>query len=357
RTLTSGGDLAPPDLLESMLAAFPSTDLDVLYGPTEVSIVCTGHRLSRVIKPERALIGRPLANVEVRVMDPNGRPVPLGIPGELWIGGPGVARGYHRREELTAERFVERDGRRFYRTGDLVRHVPAAGGELEFLGRIDGQVKIRGVRIEPGEIEAALLDHPGVQDAAVVALASGSGGDKQLVAYVVGGAEADALRGFLRGRLPDALIPSVFVPMTALPITPHGKVDRKALPAPDAAREAMAGTDRPRDEREERLAGIWREVLGLKQVGIHDNFFQLGGDSILSIQVVSRARRAGLLITTRQFFDHQTIAGLAAVAELAGGAGGGAVADQGPVEGEAPLTPVQRRFFEESRRDRSRFNM
>jgi amino acid adenylation domain-containing protein/non-ribosomal peptide synthase protein (TIGR01720 family) len=357
RTLTSGGDLAPPDLLESMLEAFPSTDLRVLYGPTETTIICTGHRLSRARKPERALIGRPLANVEARVVDAGGRPVALGVPGELWIGGPGVARGYFRREELTAERFLEMDGRRFYRTGDLVRQVPGEGGELEFLGRIDTQVKIRGIRIEPGEIEAALRDHPAVRDAAVVAHSGmTAGGDKQLVAYVVGTDPADtaeALRAFLRERLPEAMIPSLFVPLPAMPVTSHGKVDRKALPAPQAAREAQVGTELPRNAREELLAGIWRELLGIERVervGVHDNFFQLGGDSILSIQVVARARRAGLLITTRQFFDNQTIAGLAAVAESAEPS----AADEGPIEGEAPLTPVQRRFFQE---EPSRFNM
>ncbi len=353
RTLTSGGDLTPPDLLEELLAAFPSTEVEVLYGPTETAIVCTGHRLSRTQRPERALIGRPLDGVEARVMDPRGKPVPLGVPGELWIGGPGVARGYFRRDPLTAERFVEVDGRRFYRTGDLVRQVPAEGGELEFLGRVDEQVKVRGFRIEPGEVEAALLDHPAVREAAVIALPSGS--DKQLVAYVVGTDDAEALRTFLQGRLPGYMVPALFVPLDALPISAHGKVDRKALPAPGAAREALealAGSAAPRNPREELLAGIWREALGLERVGIHDNFFQLGGDSILSIQVVARARRAGLLLTTRQFFDNQTIAGLAAVAGTSE-----VVAEvQEEIEGDVPLTPIQRRFFAEGRREPWRFN-
>ncbi|MFL6293984.1 MAG: condensation domain-containing protein, partial [Thermoanaerobaculia bacterium] len=349
RTLTSGGDLAPPDLLEELLAAFPSTDILVLYGPTETSIICTGHRLSRTRRPERSLIGRPLDGVEARVMAARGQPVPLGVPGELWVGGPGVARGYFRRDELTAKRFVEVDGRRFYRTGDLVRQVPSEGGELEFLGRVDDQVKVRGFRIEPGEIEAALLDHPDVREAAVMALPAG--GDKQLVAWVVGTDDAEALRAFLRGRLPDYMVPAVFVPLDALPISGHGKVDRKALPAPEAARAASAGSAAPRNAREELLAGIWREALGLERVGIHDNFFQLGGDSILSIQIVARARRAGLQLTTRQFFDNQTIAGLAAVADVVGEA-----EVEEKVEGEVPLTPVQRRFFAEGRREPWRFN-
>ncbi|MFL6202519.1 MAG: amino acid adenylation domain-containing protein, partial [Thermoanaerobaculia bacterium] len=355
RTLTSGGDLAAPDLLEELLAAFPSTEIEVLYGPTETAIVCTGHRLSRTRRPERSLIGRPLDGVVARVLDPRGQLVPLGAPGELWIGGPGVARGYFRRDDLTAERFVEVDGCRFYRTGDLVRHVASEGGDLEFLGRVDDQVKVRGFRIEPGEIEAALLDHPDVRDVAVVAVsAGGAGGDKQLVAYVVGMDDVEALRSFLRDRLPAYMLPAVFVPLDALPISAHGKVDRKALPAPGAAREAQAGLAAPRNAREELLAGIWREVLGRERVGIHDNFFQLGGDSILSIQIVARARRAGLQLTTRQFFDNQTIALLAETAAVAGVEAD--VEMEEPVEGEVPLTPIQRLFFAEGRREPWCFN-
>jgi amino acid adenylation domain-containing protein len=341
RTLTSGGDLAPPDLVEELVAAFPFTQIEVLYGPTETSIICTGHRPDRVRRPERSLIGRPLGGVEARVMDPRGRPgrpVPLGVPGELWIGGPGVARGYFKRPELTAERFVEAAGRRFYRTGDLVRQVPGEGGELEFLGRVDDQVKVRGFRIEPGEIEAALLEHPAVREAVVVALPTG--GDKQLAAYVVGTDDAEALRAFLGNRLPDYMVPAVFVPLDALPVSAHGKVDRKALPAPGAVLGALAGSDAPRDEREALLAAIWREVLGLERVGIHDNFFRLGGDSILSIQVVARARQAGLAVTTRQLFENQTIAGLAAATAAMSEPGEAAPALDLPAD-RYPLAPLQ----------------
>jgi len=356
RAVTLGGDVVAPELQADFLAAFPSTHLDVVYGPTETTIICTAHRVPRNRRPERALIGRPLPEVELRVVDAHGLTVPLGLPGELWIGGPGVARGYFRRAELTAKRFVVAAGRRFYRTGDLVRQVPAEGGSLEFLGRIDLQVKVRGFRIEPGEIEAALRGHPGVRDAVVVARAV-AGGEKQLAAYVVaaagGAAPAEELRAFLRKLLPEHMVPAFFVPLAALPVSPDGKVDRKALPDPAAARAALAGSASPRDATEELLAGIWREVLGLEQVGIHDNFFSLGGDSILSIQVVARARRAGLAVTPRQLFENQTIAGLASVAGSAESAG---AAPQGPVEGEVPLTPIQRRFFAEGRREPWRFN-
>jgi amino acid adenylation domain-containing protein/non-ribosomal peptide synthase protein (TIGR01720 family) len=361
--ITIGGEMVVPELQEECLAAFPSTHLDVVYGPTETTIICMAHRVPRGSRPGRALIGRPLPEVELRVVDARGRAVPPGLPGELWIGGPGVARGYFRREELTAERFVVSGGRRFYRSGDLVRQVPPEGGAVEFLGRVDLQVKVRGFRIEPGEVEAALLGHPAVRDAVVVAHRA-AGGDNQLAAYVVGleGAAppVEELHGFLRKLLPEYMVPAVFVPLAALPLGPTGKVDRKALPAPAAAREAMAGSASPRNATEELLAGIWRGVLGLERVGIHDNFFQLGGDSILSIQVVARARRAGLLINPRQFFENQTIAALAGVAGVAGVAGsaeGAGSASQGPVEGEAPLTPIQRRFFTEERREPWRFNL
>ena len=357
RAIAIGGDVVPPELQAEILAVFPSTPLDNSYGPTETTVLCASYRVPHERRPERALIGYPMPEVELRVVDRRGQAVPMGVPGELWIGGPGVGRGYFRREELSAEKFVRRDGRRYYRTGDLVRHVPSESGAVEFLGRIDLQVKVRGFRIEPGEVEAALLGHPSVHEAVVVAHAE-PGGENQLVAYVVSvegtALPADELRTFLRGLLPEYMVPSIFVPLAALPLSPNGKVDRKALPAPAAAREALAGSAAPRNAREDLLAGIWRGVLGLDQVGIHDNFFQLGGDSILSIQVVARARREGLLISPRQLFENQTIAGLAAVSASATGAA--AAEPEGPVEGEVPLTPIQRRFFAEERREPWRFN-
>ncbi len=377
RTMAVGGEAMSPEFQTELLATFPHAELDAVYGPTETTIMCTAHRVSRPAggdrrgPSERSLIGRPLPGVETWVVDPRGEPVPLGVPGELWIGGPGVARGYFRRPELSAERFVEREGRRFYRLGDLVRQVPALGGSLEFLGRIDLQVKVRGIRIEPGEIEATLVRHPAVREAVVVARPGlpGHAGDRRLVAYVVPAASEtseasegvpEELRAFLRTLLPEALVPSVFVLLPKLPLQTSGKVDRRALPEPETAGATSAilagnaAATPPRNAREERLAEIWRAVLGRERVGVHDNFFQLGGDSILSIQVVARVRQAGLLLTPKLLFENQTIAELAARMTVATAPVDAAGEDT--VTGEAPLTPVQHRFFAAPRRQPERFN-
>jgi amino acid adenylation domain-containing protein/non-ribosomal peptide synthase protein (TIGR01720 family) len=316
------------------------------YGPTEAVVSVTQH----AVRPADAdggpvSIGRPFAGRMARVLGPGGERQPDGVPGELCLGGL-LARGYLGRPDLTAARFVpdpyaDAPGARLYRTGDLVRRRPE--GDLEFLGRIDDQVKIRGFRVEPGEVEAALLAHPGVREAAVLAR------NGRLVGWYVG--EAGDLAAFLRRSLPEHMIPAAFVPLPGLPLTTHGKVDRKALPDPRP--EAPAGFVAPRNEREERLAAIWRAVLGRGEVGVHDNFFQLGGDSILSIQVVARARRSGLLLTARQLFDHQTIAQLAEIVAVAGTM---TAEIEGPVEGEVPLTPIQRSFFAEGRREPWRYN-
>src|SRR5207248_11339644 len=241
---------------------------------------------------------------------------------------------------LTAERFVPSPfaaGERLYRTGDLARWRP--DGALDYLGRIDHQVKIRGFRIEPGEIEAALLAHPGIEQAAVVA--RDDAGDRRLVAYLVGEAAADAaeLRAHLQRTLPDYMVPAALVALDQLPLTSNGKLDRNALPAPEAhSRQTYLAT---RNAAEQALAGILAGVLGLDRVGIDDNFFALGGDSIQSIQVVARAHRAGLKLTARQIFEQQTVAGLATVVEAATSP----IAEQGLVQGEAPLTPIQHWFF------------
>ncbi len=266
-------------------------------------------------------IGSPIWNTRIYVLGSGLGPVPVGVVGELYIGGLGVARGYLGRFGLTAERFVADPyggpGSRMYRTGDLGRWRP--DGVLEFVGRADAQLKLRGYRIEPGEIEAALCAVAGVSQAAVVAREDGAG-QRRLVGYVVGAAgcalEVGALRSAVAGRLPDHMVPSSIVVLDRLPLTPNGKLDRRALPAPELS---GAGLRRlPRTPQEAILCGLFAEVLGVAGVGIDDNFFELGGDSIMSIQLVSRARQAGLLITARGVFQHQTVAALAGVTSLSG---------------------------------------
>jgi amino acid adenylation domain-containing protein/non-ribosomal peptide synthase protein (TIGR01720 family) len=355
RTLVVGGDACT----EALVAAWaPRLRMINAYGPTESTVVATWTGPLRVGKPGpgKPSIGRPIWNTRGYVLDARLRPVPIGVPGELYVAGPSLARGYLRRPGLTAQRFVANPfgppGGRMYRTGDVVRWT--AGGELDFLGRADDQVKIRGFRVELGEIEAALRQHPDLADAVVVAHTP-AGGHARLVGYLVpaGGQVPDDLREFLRRTLPDYLVPAVFVPLPALPVSPNGKVDKRALPEPAGQPEAGAGHVEPAGPTETALAEIWADVLGLDRVGTQDNFFDLGGDSILSIQVVSRARQAGLGMSTKDLFTHQTIAALAAVVgavEITG-----SVVDA-PVEGDAPLTPIQRWFFDTHPRAPHHFN-
>ncbi|HEX7242024.1 MAG TPA: amino acid adenylation domain-containing protein, partial [Longimicrobiaceae bacterium] len=318
-----------------------------MHGITETTV----HDSFRPVSPadveagSASPLGRPLPDGRLYVLDGAGELAPVGVPGELCVAGAGVARGYLGRAELTAERFVPdpfsgEAGARMYRSGDRVRR--RADGELEYLGRTDFQVKVRGFRIEPGEIEAVLLEH--VREA-VVMVREDAPGQRRLVAYVVADGPADAaeLRARAAERLPDHMVPSAFVLLDALPLTANGKTDRRALPAPDEESVARGEFVAPRDAKEAALAAVWRDVLRLDRVGVHDNFFELGGDSILSIQVISRAARAGVRLTPRQVFQHQTVAELAAVADTAATA----AAEQGEVTGEAPLTPVQRWFFEQ----------
>jgi aryl carrier-like protein len=265
-------------------------------------------------------IGRPIWNTQLCILDADLNAVPIGVVGELYIGGAGLARGYHGRPGLTAERFVpnpfgREPGERLYRTGDLARWRP--DGSIDYVGRIDHQVKVRGFRIELGEIEARLLAHEDVGEAVVVARDGSSG--KQLIGYVVCGAGGgmdevaagslgDRLRDHLRSVLPDYMVPARIVVLDRMPLTPNGKLDRKALPEPD-----FAGADyvAPDSEIERKLVAIWEEVLGLDRIGITDNFFELGGDSILSLQIIARARKEGLKLTPKQLFEKQTIKELA----------------------------------------------
>ena len=323
------------------------------YGPTEATVVATLSELSSwhpASSTARIAIGRPLPGVEMLVLSRDLQPVPQGAAGELVLGGDSLARGYLGRGATTAEVFVPHpwaSGERLYRTGDLVRF--RADGELEFLGRIDRQVKVRGFRVELRGVEAALLECPGVDESAVVVQREPTG-EQRLVAYVAGKGEpltVPGLRAALRRHLPDYMVPALFEVLDALPKTSSGKIDRRALPEPSSEELVVDGVVAPRDENEALLARLWAEVLGRSQVGIHDNFFELGGDSILGIQIISRAHQEGLQLTPQQLFQHQTIAELAAVAE----SGPAVEAEQGVVTGEAPLTPYQAWFFDDLRPD------
>jgi amino acid adenylation domain-containing protein len=291
-----------------------------IYGPTECTDISVWYTIEKnsIDLLETVPIGKPVDNVKLYVLDKYGNLLPIGLVGELHIAGECLARGYLNKPELTAEKFVPDPfvpGARMYRTGDRVRWL--ADGNLEFLGRIDHQVKVRGIRIELGEIEVALNQYVGVREAAVLAREDLSG-EKRLVAYVVPqpgqNLTGSILRSYLKEKLPEHMLPAIFVWMESLPLTASSKVDRKALPAPQHTRPDLEETFMPpRTTVEKILASIWSEVLGLEQVGIHDNFFSVGGDSILSIRVVNRARQVGLQLTMQQFFQYQTIAQLAEV--------------------------------------------
>ncbi|MGW5692098.1 non-ribosomal peptide synthetase, partial [Streptomyces asiaticus] len=348
RTLIVGADACSAELVDRWA---PGRRMVNSYGPTEATVVSTwsGPLTAGSGVPP---IGRPIPNTRVYVLDEALRPVPVGVAGELYVAGTGLARGYLGRPGLTAARFVADPfgpaGGRMYRTGDVVRWT--GDGELVFLGRADDQVKVRGFRIELGEVESALRRSPEVREAVVAVRETAPtpeqpSGGKRLVGYVVPAPgtspTAASLRDVLGRTLPSHMVPSAFATLDALPLTANGKVDRRALPDPDPAPVTSgAGHVAPRTPMERRIADIWADVLGLERVGVEDNFFELGGDSLLSIQVVSRARQAGLRLTTKDLFTHQTVAGLATVAT--------AERDEGraePVTGALPLTPIQRWFF------------
>ncbi|MGC5022575.1 amino acid adenylation domain-containing protein [Micromonospora sp. DT47] len=362
RVICSGEELPLPTAVD-FTARLPWCGLHNLYGPTEAAIdVSSWHCDPAVLAGLTGVpIGAPIGNLRLHVLDARGNPCPVGVAGELHIGGVGLARGYHRRPALTAERFVPdpfggEPGARLYRTGDLARWVvapaaagaaagvpagpagpaatatgPTAGsadpagrgggdvagrpdGVIEFLGRIDHQVKLRGLRIELGEIETALREQPEVAEAAVV-VREDSPGDKRLTAYLVGAAEHAALKAALKETLPEYMVPAAFVTLGALPLTPNGKLDRAALPAPVVTREASVALVEPRDDTERLLAGIWSEVLGVPTLGIDDDFFDLGGHSMLATQVVAKIRKAehgGRAVGVMDLFQQRTIRELAA---------------------------------------------
>jgi len=357
-TVLVGGSAIDPKWMAACLRHGRPQRLLHVYGPTESTTFASWHLVERVPEGASSIpIGSPLANTQLYVLGRDVTPLPVGVPGEIYIGGDGLARGYLNRPELTAEKFVpdpfrRRPGARLYRTGDRGRRRP--DGALEFLGRLDDQVKIRGFRVEVSEIEAVLREHPDVREAVVLAREDVPG-TRRLAAYLVpanGEVSGAEVRRFLETKLPDYMVPSAFVLRDALPLTPNGKVDRKALAASGARLTVEERYVQPRSPAETTLAGIWARVLGVDRVGIHDNFFELGGDSIISIQIVARAREAGLNLTLRQLFDNQTIADLAAVA----GSAAGVQAEQGTLEGDVPLTPIQRWFFEQEPVDPHHFN-
>ena len=352
RRIVCSGEALSVEAQQQVFAKLPNAELYNLYGPTEAAIdvthwTCVDEGASSVP------IGLPIANLRTLVLDADLSPVALGVAGELYLGGAGLARSYHRRPGLTAERFVPcpyNDGERLYRTGDWVRQ--RVDGVIEYLGRLDHQVKLRGLRIELGEIEARLAEQPAVREAVVVVLDG-----KQLVAYVVlqDPATRDdwqaALLSQLQLGLPLYMVPSHWVRLERLPLSPNGKLERKALPRPDL-NTAQQGFVAPASEVEQRLAEIWQQVLGVARVGVDDNFFALGGDSIISIQVVSRARQAGIAFSPRDLFQHQTIRSLARVAALSPHT----LLDQGLATGAVALAPVQQWFFAQDMPRREHWN-
>jgi amino acid adenylation domain-containing protein/non-ribosomal peptide synthase protein (TIGR01720 family) len=371
RQVHSGGEAMPPEGVQAWRqAGLEHVRLLNTYGPTEATVTattldCSDYVLGRQPLPLTMPIGQPLPGRHTYLLDADGQPTPVGVVGELLIGGELLARGYFQRADLTAERFIpdpfSSSGARLYRTGDLARYN--ALGQIEYVGRVDHQVKIRGFRIELGEVEARLLELNDVSEAVVLAVQGGS--SLQLVAYVVPkdtsvvvatadeqGTAREAIKAQLKDSLPDYMVPTQLLFLAELPLSPNGKLDRKALPAPDASQMQQAFVA-PRSELEQKIAGIWQDVLKLEQVGLTDNFFELGGDSIISIQVVSRSRQAGIHFSPRDLFQHQTVQGLASVAQQ----GSGSVSiDQGPVTGELPLLPIQQVFFEDPIPQRHHWN-
>ncbi|HEY7768578.1 amino acid adenylation domain-containing protein, partial [Longimicrobium sp.] len=343
------GEALPASVARRFRERLPGVALHNVYGPSEAATATAALGCAADGARTHVPIGGPISNTRVYVLDGAGEPVPVGVTGELYIGGDGVARGYLGRPELTAERFVadpfggER-GARLYRTGDMARWL--ADGTIEFLGRNDFQVKVRGFRIELGEIEARLREHASVREA-VVAAREERAGDQRLVAYIVGAGtvEIDALRSFLSARLPEYMVPAAYVRLEALPLTPNGKLDRQALPAPEGDAFARRGYEAPVGEAEQALAEVWSELLGVERVGRRDNFFELGGHSLLAVRVISRVRQAtGAEVGIGDLFERPVLADFARGLEQAGRA------DLPPIErvertGGLPLSFAQQRLW------------
>jgi amino acid adenylation domain-containing protein/non-ribosomal peptide synthase protein (TIGR01720 family) len=357
--LIVGGEALPRDLATSICSDEGGVRLSNVYGPTESCVDVTIFSIDASAEFQSSIvpIGKPLPNMQVFILDARLNPVPIGIPGEVCLSGAGLGRGYLNREELTKEKFIPhpfKTGERLYRTGDIGRWLP--DGDIEFLGRNDDQVKIRGYRIELGEIENRLLSHESVREAVVLAKSRDNEMSqvKALVAYVTGEPDLNVttLRDHLKKTLPDYMIPSYFVRVDTFPLTSSGKIDKRALPDPvEAGMEQGTAYQEPRNATESAIASVWGDVLGVEKVGIDDNYFALGGDSIKAIQVLSQLHRQGLKLQIKDIFQHPTVAELAPLAGQAE-----EILEEQEVSGTVPLTAIQKWFFEEVETARHHFN-
>ncbi|GFN29878.1 non-ribosomal peptide synthetase [Paenibacillus xylaniclasticus] len=352
RCLLVGGEALSPKHINKVRELVPSLTIINGYGPTENTTFSVCYPIEET-HTRSIPIGRPIANTEAYIVGAQGKLQPIGVAGELYVGGAGVARGYLNRPELTAEKFVDnpfRPGERMYKTGDLARWLP--DGTIEYLGRIDTQVKIRGYRIEPGEIEAELTQHPDVREAAVVPF-KGTDGTLSLCAYVAAEPSLTMaeLRSYLGRHLPEYMIPAAFVPVEQLPLNSNGKLDRKALPEPELGIETGRAYEEPVSELEARMAEVWQEVLGRERIGVGDHFFELGGDSIKGIQVCARLYKHGWKLEMKHLFKYPVLreACVQAVPLQR-------IAEQGVVEGDVLLLPIHQWFFEQQFADEGHWN-
>ncbi|WP_029573805.1 non-ribosomal peptide synthetase, partial [Pseudomonas syringae] len=319
RRVLCSGEALPGHLVRRFKAQLPGIALHNLYGPTEAAIDVTAWDCSGPNTPDSTPIGKPVANTRIYLLDAHQQPVPLGVAGEIYIGGVQVARGYLNLAQLTAERFIkdpfsEDPSARLYRTGDLGRWL--ADGNIEYLGRNDDQVKIRGFRIELGEIEACLARHDAVKEAVVMAREDVPG-DKRLAAYYTSRVlnetlDIETLRAHLQAHLPDYMVPAAYIRLESLPLTPNGKLDRNALPAPGLSSVISGEYETPQGAAERAIAEIWQDLLSIDQVGRHDHFFELGGHSLLAVKLIERMRQIGLSADVRVLFSQPTLAALAA---------------------------------------------
>ncbi|MEO6695996.1 MAG: amino acid adenylation domain-containing protein, partial [Ignavibacteria bacterium] len=349
KAVICSGEELTISLQQLFFSKLKDTELHNLYGPTEAAVDVTFWKCEENSDSKVVPIGKPVANTQIYILDPYLKPVPVGVPGELHIGGVQVARGYHNRDEMTLEKFIQDPfskirTARLYKTGDLVRYLN--DGNIEYLGRMDNQIKIRGFRIELGEIEFVMNQYEDLKEAVVIAKEFKKG-DKRLIAFVIPknnvNVKTEDLRNYLKLKLPDYMVPSQIVFLEKMPLSQNGKIDRKFLNDYEFTRDENASDYVSASTNiEQKLVNIWKETLSINKIGIHDNFFEFGGDSILSIQIISQANQQGLKITLKQIFQYQTIAELSKVIEISDTS---EIIDQGNVSGEVLLTPVQKWFF------------